>query len=323
MAAIRSHKIPRAYLKRFASTAKRGKGKLWVYERGRPPRIGTPKSEAAERGFFSRKLADGSLDDTALEAWAQKIEDRALESLCYADNHCFVWTDPARTRVAEYWALLFARSSATFDFHRRLWDEALSQAGQRVSSDAAVRQRLAARYTRLAGRSISEREVLDSFQRVVPNLKDEAEMRHAYLQQLQRRTKLFSRILLRKPWQVWLAPAHSEFVTCDSPVVTMRVDEHGRCFLGWGFGRDRVLALMPISYRGCVVAGAVGPPSRVITKEDIREINKSLVFCAFRFVYSRSLDQETDRVVQQGAGSIRYGVDAFKTDAFDVLDLFG
>lgn len=199
--AIRSHKTPRAYLQRFATTAKRGKGKLWVYEQGREPRIGTPKGEGAERGFFTAKVGAG-LDDQPWENWAQKIEDRALDVLKRAANPCFVWSERQRVRFSEYWALLFSRASAEFEFHKRFWQKSLVDARQRISSDQQVRQQLAIQYSRLARRPVDEQEVVRIFSRIIPNLDSEAEMRHAYMTQLQRRTCLLADLLLKKPWQV-------------------------------------------------------------------------------------------------------------------------
>lgn len=232
--AILSHKIPQAYLRRFSSPGKRGKGKLWVYEKGRTPRIGSPKSEAAERGFFALKTDRGTLDDSAPEAFTARIEDRALEVFRYAENQCYVWTEKQRTRMAKYWALLFIRASGTFHMHREKWSESLVKAKDKIESDRSIRQHLARRYSFLTGRNVTEDEVLQVFQRVIPNLMTEPEMRHGFVTQLQRRVELFSKILLAKPWQIWIAPAGHEFVTSDTPVVTMQIDEFGQYRVGVG-----------------------------------------------------------------------------------------
>src|ERR1035437_7177145 len=118
--AIRSHKMPQAYLKRFATVPQKRKklGKLCVYERGKEPRIGTPKSEAAERGFFAMRSEDGALDDSPTECWAQTIEYEALDTLICAPSSIFIWTRQNRRQMAEYWALMFLRSTSFYDFHK-------------------------------------------------------------------------------------------------------------------------------------------------------------------------------------------------------------
>src|SRR5438270_375579 len=232
--AIRSHKIPQAYLRRFSTPGRRGKGQLWVYEKGHAPRIGSPKSEAAERGFFMQRANDGTWDDSATEAMTAKIEGRALDAFRYAENQCYVWSGQQKMRMAEYWALLFIRASATFQMHREKWNEYLAQAKEQIESDESIRQRLAHRYSILAGRDVTADEVSQVFQRVIPNLMTEPEMRHGFVSNLERRIGLLSRILLSKPWQVWMAPSGSRFVASDSPVVTMQVDESGQYRVGWG-----------------------------------------------------------------------------------------
>jgi hypothetical protein len=319
---IRSHKMPRAYLQRFATSAKRGKGKLCVYERGRPPRLGTPKSESAERGFFTSKLSDGTYSDGPAERWAQKIEDRAILPLKHAANPCFVWTDVNRQRMAEYWALMFVRASAAFEFHRTLWERSLSEMHERIRSDAELRAQLMQRYSFLFGRPISEVELLGIYNRVIPSLRTEAEMRGHYIERLQYRTRLFSQILLGKTWQVWLAPSGCEFVTCDSPVMTLRFDNWGRYYVGDGFGRDGVTVLLPVSPNACLFAGLQPYPNRTIDQHDLYEINKVVISSSARFVYSKTWDDALDAVVQECGGSIRYGVDAFRGSMADeVLEL--
>jgi glucose-6-phosphate-specific signal transduction histidine kinase len=107
--------------------------------------------------------------------------------------------------MAEYWALLFIRASATFQMHREKWNEYLVQAKEKIESDKSIRQQLANRYSFLIGRNVTECEISQVFQRVIPNLMTESEMRHEFVNNLQRRIALFSRILLSKPWQVWIS----------------------------------------------------------------------------------------------------------------------
>ncbi len=283
--------------------------------------MGSPKSEAAERGFFALKIEKGMLDDSAPEAMAARIEDRALEAFRYAENQCYVWTIQQRTRMAEYWALLFIRASSTFQMHREKWSEHLTRAKDKIESDKSVRQHLANRYSFLAGRNVTEHEVLQVFQRVIPNMMTEPEMRHGFVSQLQRRIELFSKILLSKPWQVWIAPPDSKFVTSDTPVVTMQVDKLGQYRVGWGFKRENVMALMPMSTQACLVAGTTGSHHRIVNTSYVEAVNKSVIACSHRFIYSCSLDPIIDALVQSIAGSIKYGVDAFRAESLDPTDL--
>jgi len=314
---IRSHRTPRAYLQRFATPAKRGNGKLWVYERDKQPRPGTPKSEGTEKGCFEAILPDGTIDDRPAEAWAQKIEDRALDVLIHSPNPCFVWTEGYRRRMAEYWALFFVRSVASFEFHRAFWEESLVETQKRIQSDADYREQLIKRYSFLFGRPVSTEELLDVSGRVLPKLRTEAEMKSDYVKRLQHRTAMYSELLLTKAWQVWTAPDGCEFVTCDSPVMTLRFDKFGRYYVGDGFGREGVVVILPLSTKACLFAGFQGYPVRTASPQDVWEINRVLICSSFRFTYSKTQNCEIDSLVQESAGSIRYGVDAFKIASDD------
>lgn len=293
-----------------------------MYERDRVPRIGSPKSESAERGFFTSRLSDGTYSDKPGEDWAQGIEDRAIQPLQYGANPCFVWTEKDRSRMAEYWALMFVRATAAFEFHRRTWETKLSEIHERIRSDSSLREKLIERYTSLYGQPISETELLSIYSRVIPNLRTEAEMRSHYVDRLQSRTALFANILLNKPWQVWIAPDGCEFVTCDSPVMTMRFDAQGRYYVGDGFAKDGVTTILPISAKACLFAGLRGIPVRAVNQHDVWEMNKVLISSSARFVYSKTSDDRIDAIVQKCAGTIHYGVDAFRGDfALDLLEL--
>jgi len=224
--------------------------------------------------------------------------------------------------MAEYWALLFIRADATFHMHRKKWNESLAKAKEKIEFDRSIRQLLARRYSFFTGPNITQHGSLPVFQRVIPNLMTESEMRHGFVTQLQRRVELFSKILLAKPWQIWMAPSGLEFVTSDTPVVTMQVDEFGQYRVGWGFNRENVIALMPMSSRACLAAGTAHSHYRVVETSYVEALNKSVIACGHRFAYSRSLDPAIDVLVQNSLGSIRYGVDAFRGESFDVIDLF-
>lgn len=321
---IRSHKMPKAYLKGFATVPKRAKyGKLWVYERGKGSRIGTPHSESAERGFFVSKSADGALDDSPAETWTAKIEDAALDVLVNAPSPIFIWTRENRQLMAEYWALMFLRSTSFYDFHKSGAEDLFGAEMRKLDTDADLRQRLVSHYTLLFGRPFTEEEILGSISRAVTGLLKKEELRNQYVQRLKSRVDLFSNILLKKPWQIWTSPNDCEFVTCDSPVMTFRTDNWGQYFVGDGFGKDSSIIILPLSPVACLLAGVQGPQSRHIPKSDVSEINKIIISSSARFAYSKTHDLEIDRMVQSIAGSIRYGINAFtRGKNIDDPDLF-
>lgn len=308
-------------MKRFASSEKRGR--LCVYERGKPPRTGSPKGEGSERGFFTGKQQDGKFDDRPAESWAQKIEDRALDVLIHAANSCFIWTQTNRKCMAEYWSLLFVRSTAFFEFHRKSWEKGLVDSAKRIVSDGEARHRLALRYSLETGRLVTDEDILSTFSRLIPSLSDEREMRDHYVQALHHRVTSYSHILLNKPWQIWQAQAGSQFVTCDSPVMTFRLDEWGRYYVGNGLAKEGTVVLLPLSPTACLFAGFSGYPVRLVGENDIREVNKIVISSCSRFVYSQENDVKIDLLVQEFGGTTRYGENAFnRTNLDDLAKLF-
>src|ERR1035437_1371909 len=253
---IRSHKMPKAYLKRFAAAPLKRKryGKLCVYEQGRQPRIGTAKSEAAECGFFVSKTENGELDDSPTEAWAEKTENQALDTLICAPSPLFVWTRENQHQMAKYWALMFLRSTSFYDFHKNDSDDVFGAQMRRLNTDAEFRQKLVSHYALLFGRPFTEEEILGTIGRAVTGLLTGEELRNQYVRQLRRRVDLFSGILLNKTWQIWTSPNDCEFVTCDSPVMTFRLDNWGRYYIGDGFGKEESIVILPLSPGACLMA---------------------------------------------------------------------
>lgn len=201
--------MPKAYLKRFATGPQKRKryGKLTVYERGKSPREGTPKSESAERGFFLSTTDTGQHDDSFTESWAQLIEDRALDTLICAPSQFFYWTDASRQKMADYWALLFLRSTSFYDFHRNRANEIFNARMTQLNDDADLRRRLVAHYSTVCGRQLEEGELLGSIGRAVAHLLTPSELRNQYVQHLRRRVGIFAGTLLAKSWQIWEAPS--------------------------------------------------------------------------------------------------------------------
>ena len=323
--AIRSHKMPKAYLKRFATAPERGKryGKLWVYERGKTPRIGTAHSEAAERGFFVSRAKNGSLDDFSTEAWAGKIEDDALDTLISAPSPMFVWARENRNRMARYWALMFLRSTSFYDFHKRSSDELFDVQMRRLNSDPDFRKKIVSNYAVRFGRPFTEDEILGVIGAAVNGLLTSEQLRSQYVGRLKLRVDLIAGVLLNKLWQIWTSPDNCEFVTCDSPVMTFRLDNWGRYSVGDGFGKEGSIVILPISPTACLIGGVQGAQSRHVPGSDVHEINKIIISSSVRFVYSLTRSIEIEQLVQGFAGSIRPGINAFtRSAADDSLDLF-
>ena len=232
----------------------------------------------------------------------------------YAASPIFVWTRENRRQMAEYWALMFLRTTSFYDFEENSAESIFRPQLERLNTDADFRQRLVSHYSLILGRPIAEETILNSVTKAITGLLTKDELRNQYVLNLRRRVDLFSKILLNKPWQVWTVPNGCEFVTCDSPVMTFRVDEWNRYYVGDGFGKAGVIVLLPLSPYTCLLAGQQGTSSKEISRDDVREVNKIIISACSRFVYSRTNRDGTNDLVQEFAGSVRYGVNAFKGD---------
>jgi hypothetical protein len=113
---IGSHIIPRYYLEQFATKKKPSAktGQFWVYAKGSEPRLGTPKSEGVENGYFGLPGETGELDES-LEWKLAEMENEANDLLVMAGNQTFVWSIFYRQKMANYVALLYARTKARRD----------------------------------------------------------------------------------------------------------------------------------------------------------------------------------------------------------------
>ena len=80
-----------------------------MYGKDKSRRRGTAKSEGVENGYFGVLTAKGDLDE-GLETTLAAREDRARDVLVMAPNRTFVWTEPYRKVLADYVALLYART---------------------------------------------------------------------------------------------------------------------------------------------------------------------------------------------------------------------
>lgn len=101
--------------------------------------------------------------------------------------------------------------------------------------------------------------------------------------------------------------------------MTLRFDQWGRYFIGDGFGRQESIILLPLSPSACLAAGPRGPQIRRIPGNDLQELNKVVISSSARFVYSRTESADVDLVVQERAGTVRYGINAFTRDGADEL----
>jgi len=116
-------------------------------------------------------------------------------------------------------------------------------------------------------------------------------------------------LLLQKRWQVWRAPEAVEFVTSDNPVMNFIPLDHGPFHPGHGFNRPGVFTAFPLEPAACLIVGVPAgyASSNKVDARTVLRINEALISICDRYVYSKSRSDQTQALVQQYAGTFKYG----------------
>jgi len=104
------HYVPQFYLKGFADptrSAQSGKVLLWVYEKGKIPRLSTPRQEAHENNFYT--FEDDSGQRFSIEPYFARLESEVAPVLRKADDLDYFFSDEEKSLMAYFIALLFLR----------------------------------------------------------------------------------------------------------------------------------------------------------------------------------------------------------------------
>lgn len=318
---IGSHIIPRAYLEKFAERpSPRAKtGRFWVYERDKPPRIGAPKAEGVENGYFAIELPSGDVDES-MEATIQKMEDAAGETLELASNPLFVWSHARRKAIATYVALLHSRSRLRKAGSAWLSKQNANELREAVK-DETFAEEMAAHYSALGKQFVS----VEMIRRIAENLAESIiqppEIRNVFVSTLLHNTDFISSVLIEKPWQVWMAN-ENEFVTTDSPVVSA-LEINGHFNPGWGFNKPGVQVFFPLNPTACLVIGNPGYDHVNVNGEQVSKVNELLAMCVSRYAYSLSPNESLRAHVDRYAGTMKFGENAFFLPKDQLVDLKG
>ncbi len=310
---IGSHIIPKFYLEQFAAPSTRGKdkpGRIWVYERGKKPQQRSTSVQGRENGYFGFVRPDGSLEES-LESDLAKREGECADALASAKSELFNWTSTAsRNRIAFYAALLFSRATQRRDFSASNWADLQKRFADLVNDDNYIND-LAAQYRR----RYKEATPAATRKRLLKLLKDmgsASAAKNVFLSDLMKHTEFIKNLLLHKPWCVWRAPVGCEFVTSDNPLITF-VPVGGREFApGHGFGVPGAVAAFPLAPTATLMMGLAGQPeSQTVDAARTMKLNETIIRLCDRYVYSRTLSEEVRKMVDDYAGTTRYGVNAF------------
>jgi hypothetical protein len=106
--------------------------------------------------------------------------------------------------------------------------------------------------------------------------------------------------LVPRMWQVWETPAAAEFVTSDNPVVTFLRLKEDLWHPGYGFRKPGVVVAFPIASTACLTIGFAGQPEfQRVDAATVARLNDIVVRSSDRFVYSKTLSEETIKMVDE------------------------
>ncbi len=308
---IGSHVIPRFYLEQFATRKKAHAktGYLWVYSTSARIRRGTAQTEGVENGYFGMPTATDRLDES-LETQLAALEDRAKDVLLMAPNETFVWSRGYQKILADYVALLYARTKARRNATAWVSDAVSKNMLRLIEEEQFMREltdEYAKRFNQLVDVSVVKRAVKSvADEAVTPDGK-----RGFFLSELLNTANLVSEILLSRPWQVWKAPEGQESITSDNPVVTM-LPINGDFAHGFGFNAQGVLVACPLNWNSCLLVGA--PDNKTFKEVDAQTLertNEIQIRCMFQNAYSRTKFDHFEAAVKQYGATSKFGENAF------------
>jgi hypothetical protein len=310
--AIGSHTIPKFYLEQFSKpSARPGKpGRIWVYERGKAPDERATSVQGVENGYFGYVKPDGTLEES-LETQLANLEAECHEILPSAKSELFNWRSFShRKTFASYVSLLFQRATQSRNVNEQHWDYIQKGFAETIADDKYVGD-LAVHYGRKFNQEITITEMRDHLQRAAEGMQKPGEAKNVFLENLLWNTEFIREILLEKQWQIWKASPGAEFVTSDNPVISFVRLNNDELHPGWGFRQQGVVVVFPLAPTACLAMGTTGPEFVTFDAEHIMKINELIIRLSDRFVYSKTLSEEIQKLVHSVGGTAKYGANAF------------
>lgn len=313
---IGSHIIPQFYLKQFGTPSPRGRKKpwrVWVYERDREPDHRSTSSQGAENGYFGFVKPDGTLDES-FESDLAKLEGECNDVLASAKSFLFDWSLSHRNKLAFYMGLLHSRATQRKEFTLSNWTRIITEYSELIKDEKYIADLTADYKGRFPDEDVTADAIRKRLKELAEGFQKPGAAKNVFIRDVLNHAELIKEALLRKPWQLWIAPAGIEFITSDNPVVSFVPLANGELHPGHGFAKPETVIAFPLAPDTCLVMGIPGPNEVIRVKKDnqsVNKLNEVLIMLCDRYVYSKTRSEEIRKAVDQFAGSARYGVSAF------------
>jgi hypothetical protein len=119
-------------------------------------------------------------------------------------------------------------------------------------------------------------------------------------------------ILLESNWTILRTVSENAFPTSDNPLFTLRRVEPRKITLGHGFEVSGVEVYFPLGPASCLrIAKHQREGIAIISGSEVREISKSLMPAAHRYLYAREKSEKLASLFTKHGCKLIYGVNAF------------
>jgi hypothetical protein len=272
---------------------------VWVYEKGKLPRQSSTKAQGYENGYFAFVHPDGRRDES-FETRLAELENRCNDELVCAKSRLFDLSVLIhKTTLAFYMGLLFARSTSRRKFSARNWAKLKGPFAQLEFNEDYVLD-TATHFSESTGEEVTPEQIRQLTRKQAERFSDKEMTGNTFIQDLLFHAEAMKTELVPRMWQVWEAPVGAEFVTSDNPVVTFVRLKEDLWHPGHGTRRPGVVIALPIAATACLTVGFAGQPAFLpVDVFTVARLNDIVVRCSDRFIYSRTLSEETRKMVDE------------------------
>ena len=281
------HYLPRFYLRAFSDPyilKREGRPAIWVYEKGKSPRRGSPANEACERDLYS--FEDGGTKNTQAEEWLARLEGEVAPILERLQKREHVLAPSERDWLAVFLGTMYLRTPAGRKWHN---ERVAPTASQLIAEAAATPESFASLFHGVYDPNKYQVDV-ETIRKGVLEGKHEALAKRPDLNAaaMIEVGYMIAEVLVQLDWQVVHGDGSQFFITSDSPVIPeVRDDAKEMTYFWMGVERPGVNVWFPISRTVCLrIKRGVGSGLCRLPDRGIRMVNKSLMRCAHQRIYA-------------------------------------
>ncbi len=281
------HYLPRFYLRAFSDPSilkREGKSAIWVYERGKAVRRGSPNSEACARDLYA--FDDGGAKNTQAEKWFARLEGEVAPILERLQRREHVLTPNERDWMAIFLGTMYMRTPAGRKWHD---DRVAPAASQYIAEVAGNPEAFASLFHGVYDPSEYQVDVesirMDILDGKLETFTKRPDLNITALVEVGR---IMAEVLVQLDWQVVHSDGSQFFITSDSPVIPeLHNDAEGKTYFWMGVERPGANVWFPVSRTVCLrIKKGVGSGLCRLPDRGIRMVNKRLMMCADRRIYA-------------------------------------